>query len=119
MNVLDRAREDAKKITANTDESGSPYTLIAPDNTEYPVVGLVGDIGLLVVPETGEKVQSRSIASTAIIDDLNGAEPVRGWRARLTDKGKTLEVFVATCAPDRTLGIYNLTLSLNLGAADD
>jgi hypothetical protein len=46
--------------------------------------------------------------------------PGRGWKARLSDlEGNTINAFVAGCDADRTLGVYNLTIALDLEATDE
>jgi hypothetical protein len=123
MNVSELAEQDLAMTMESTDASGSPFTLIDPDNNEYPVVGTVGDISLLIEPESGEKIRSRSIACSCrmrTLGKLTGKKPARGWKARLTDlQGNSVDVYIAGCDPDGTMGVYNLTMSLDLEDEDD
>lgn len=119
-------REQAESDLAFTLEDpsvGSPFVLIDPSGAEYPVVGTVGDIGLLIAPESGERIRSRSIVCSCRIKTLNelGANiPCRGWRARIMDlQGNALNAYVEGNDPDRTLGIYNLIIGLDTEAQDE
>lgn len=119
-------REQAESDLAFTLEDpsvGSPFVFIDPSGTEYPVVGTVGDIGLLIAPESGERIRSRSIVCSCRIktlQDLGANVPGRGWRARITDsRGNTLDAYVEGNDPDRTLGIYNLVIGLDMEARDE
>lgn len=118
MNVRELAESDLGWIMENTGEAGSPFVLIDPDGIEYPVVGTVGDIGLSVSPETGERVRSRSIQCSCrmkTLKEFTARIPGRGWKARITDlEGNTVNAFVQGNDPDRTIGIYNLVIGLDL-----
>jgi hypothetical protein len=118
MNLREQAESDLGWILENTGEAGSPFVLINPDGAEYNVVGMVGDIGLSISPETGERIRSRSIVCSCRIKTLSAlgaGQPGRGWKARFTDlEGNTVNAFVQGNDPDRTLGIYNLVIGLDL-----
>jgi hypothetical protein len=117
MNVREMANEDLKFIMENTGEAGSAFVLIDPNGNEYNVVGVVGDIGLSISPETGERIRSRSIVCSCRIKTLSALTagmPGRGWKARISDlDGNTVNAFVQGNDPDRTLGIYNLVIGLD------
>jgi hypothetical protein len=123
VNVREQAESDLGWILENTGEAGSPFVLIDPDGAEYHVVGMVGDIGLSISPETGERIRSRSIACSCRIRTLfalGAATPGRGWKARITDlQGNLVNAFVQGNDPDRTLGIYNLVIGLDLEGANE
>jgi hypothetical protein len=123
VNLRELAEADLEHTLENPSASGSPFTLIDPDGGEYSVIGMVGDIGLLIEPERGEKIRSRSIACSCRIKTLAALTPLapcRGWRARLIDlRGNTVNAFVSGCDADRTIGIYNLSVSLDLEAIDE
>ena len=118
MGLRELAEADLEKIMEDPSASGSPFTLIDPAGGEYAVTGMVGDIGLLIEPESGEKIRSRSIECSCRIKTLaalTSLVPGRGWRARLADlRGNTVNAFVAGCDADRTIGVYNLSLALDL-----
>ena len=122
MNVREQAESDLGWIMENSGEAGSPFVLIDPTGTEHNVVGVVGDIGLSIETETGEKIRSRSIVCSCRIKTVaafGAGAPGRGWKARITDlQGNTVNAFVAGCDPDRTLGIYNLVIALDVEAVE-
>lgn len=118
MSLRDLAEGDLAFILEDTFCAGSPFTLIDPSGVAYPVAGLVGDIGLLIAPETGERIRSRSIVCSCRIKTLAARTehvPCRGWRIRFTDlSGGTIDGYVEGCNPDRTLGVYNLVIGLDV-----
>ncbi|MDR2509248.1 MAG: hypothetical protein LBC77_01235 [Spirochaetaceae bacterium] len=122
MGLREQAESDLA-LTLEDPSVGSPFVLIDPTGTEYTVVGTVGDIGLLIAPESGERIRSRSIVCSCRIKTLEGLGanvPGRGWRARITDlQGNTLGAYVEGNDPDRTLGIYNLVIGMDVEAQDE
>ena len=122
MGLREQAESDLA-FTLEDPSAGSPFALIDPGGTEYPVVGTVGDIGLRIAPESGERIRSRCIVCSCRIktlQDLGANVPGRGWRARITDlQGNTLDAYVEGNDPDRTLGIYNLVIGLDAEARDE
>ena len=116
----DLAAADMQEIN---DSEGIPYTLIN-DEGEYPVRGIIGDIGSLLDPVSGEAIQGRSIEATVttetLISHVAGKVPARGWRARVTGRdGKETTLFVKRNEYDRTIGLCRLTLGINLKDTDD
>jgi hypothetical protein len=123
MNVRELAEHDLTYTLENTNGSGSPLVLIAPDSTEFPVTGKTGDIGILFLPDTGEAVRSRSIVCTVRIGtlaELTELVPERGWRARVKDlRNREISLFVQGNDADRTLGVYRLRMGLDLGEGNE
>ena len=116
-NLRELSNRYLEKTLENDKRAGTPYTLIDPQNVEYPVVGTVGDISLLIDPVTGEQIQGRSITTTCLTKRLP-KPPARGWKARLPDlSGKIQELFVQGVAPDYTVGLYYFTMGLDLEEA--
>ena len=115
--TLDLATDDAKDII---ESEGTPVTIINDDG-EYTVKGIVGDIGSLLDPVTGEPVQGRSIEATVIAETTAaGKFPARGWKVKLTGRdGKELILYVKRNEHDRTIGLCRLTLGINLEDDDD
>jgi hypothetical protein len=113
-------REEAERDLALTleDESGAgeAWTLIDPDGNEFGVAGVTGDIGILYSAETGETLRNRSVRCACRASSLakqTALVPERGWRARVTGVGGVpMELFVAGCDTDRTLGVHHLTMAL-------
>jgi hypothetical protein len=118
MTVRELAEADLQYTLENLNGSGTPYMLIAPDGAEYSVIGAVGDIGIFYEPASGEAMRNRSIFCTCRIRTLAEQTPLmpeRGWKAIITDlQGKLINLFVNGNDPDRTLGIYRLTMGLDL-----
>ncbi|MDR2516418.1 MAG: hypothetical protein LBC88_03440 [Spirochaetaceae bacterium] len=119
MNLRELAEADLEKTLEAPSTSGSPFTLIDPAGGEYAVTGMAGDIGFLIEPERGEKIRGRSIECSCRIKTLaalTSLVPCRGWKARLIDlRGNAVNVFVSGCDADRTIGIYNLSIALDMG----
>jgi hypothetical protein len=116
--VCDLAAEDALDII---NAEGAPVTLIN-NYREYQLTGTYSDIGSLMNPITGEPVQGRAIEVTVpALETINKIGiPSRGWKARLTGiDGKELTLFIQRNEPDRTLGVYRLTLGLTLQDAEN
>lgn len=127
MNLASLAESDLK-ITLEDSETGGAelYTLYSPKGDAYPVSGIGGDIGFLL-DANGEPVQGRSIIRTCRISTVEKYEtqdsgklfPSKGWRAEIRDvNGKLWKTNVVRNEPDRALGVYRLTLSLDLEKAD-
>jgi hypothetical protein len=118
MNLRELAESDLAFTLEDVNGAGTPFTLISPDGGEFPVVGTVGDIGVLFAPETGEAIRTRSIAATCRIRTLaalTALMPERGWKAAVLDlQGNMQSLYVQGNDPDRTLGVYHLRMGLNL-----
>jgi hypothetical protein len=118
MNVRELAEADLRYTLENTNASGTPYTLIDLEGKEYNVTGTVGDIGILFEPIAGEMIRNRSIVCTCRIRTLSTQTqsiPERGWKAIVKDlHDKETYLFVSGNDPDRTLGIYRLSMELDL-----
>jgi hypothetical protein len=118
MTIRELAEADLKYTLENPNGSGTSFTLITPDGMEYSVIGTVGDIGIFYEPATGESTRNRSIVCTCRIRTLAEQTPLipeRGWKAVITDlQGKIINLFVNGNDPDRTLGLYRLTMGLDL-----
>ena len=118
MGVKEIAERDLAHILENPSACGSPFALIDPQGNEYPLVGDVGDASLLTESASGEAFRSRTIAAACRIktlSQLTPAVPARGWQARIN--GALL--YVQGVEPDRTLGIYNLTMGLDFEPETD
>jgi hypothetical protein len=118
LNLRELAEADLARTLEDTSSAGAPFTLIDTKGVEYPVTGTVGDIGIVISPVTGERVSSRSIVCACRIKTLSAQTPeipARGWKARLSDvNGNVIQAFVQGSSPDRTLGIYNLVIGLDV-----
>jgi hypothetical protein len=113
MNVQELAERDLAHILENLDASGTPFVLIDPPGNEYLLTGDVGDVSLLIESASGEAFRSRTITAVCRIKTLlekTPLAPARGWQARIKD----VSLYVQGVSPDRTLGLYNLTLGLDL-----
>ena len=121
-NVRDLAAADARAIIEAENGAGSPIILINK-KMEYPVMGTYSDIGSLVNPITGEAVQSRAIEAAIPMETimaLAGEAPTRKWKARITEAdGKPATLFVNRVEADRTVGLFRLTLGLQLSEKAD
>jgi hypothetical protein len=118
MNLRERAERDLIHTLEDPNGAGTPYTIIDPHGNHFSVVGAVGDISLLTDPTTGETIRSRTIVTTCGIKSLTAqtlAIPERGWKAIIDDT----DLFIAGNDPDRTLGIYNITMALDLEGGDE
>jgi hypothetical protein len=117
MNVRELAESDLRYTLENLNGSGVEFTLIDPAGTAYTITGAVGDIGILY-ESTGEAVRNRSIVCVCRMRSLSALTqetPERGWRAVVSDlQGRTVKLFVTGNDPDRTLGVYRLTMGLDL-----
>jgi hypothetical protein len=77
----------------------------------------VGDVSLLIESASGEAFRSRTITAVCRIKTLSAylldktlLAPARGWQARI----KGISLYVQGVDPDRTLGLYNITMGLDL-----
>jgi hypothetical protein len=115
MNVRELSQMYLEKTLENPDAAGSPYTLICPAGTRYPVVGTVSDTSILVDPITGESIINRTIITTCLIKRLP-VQPERGWRADIPDlwKGGVHHLYIQEVNPDNTIGLYYFTMGFNL-----
>jgi hypothetical protein len=118
MSVRELAESDLAETLEDADGAGSPFTLIDPTNTEYPLTGTFGDIGYLLDSETGLPVQGRTITATYRMKSLFEKTiypPGRGWRVKVNGLDGAEHIFhVVNYEPDRTIGIGRL----KLGAGD-
>jgi hypothetical protein len=118
MNIKELAERDLTHTLENQNASGSPFVLIDPLGNEYPLAGDVGDVSLLAESANGETFRSRTITAACRIKTLLQQTPLipaRGWQARVTDlNGNDISLYVQGVDPDRTLGLYNLTMGLDL-----
>jgi hypothetical protein len=113
MNIRELAERDLAHTLENQNASGSPFVLIDPFGNEYPLVGDVGDVSLLAESANGETFRSRTITAACRIKTLlqqTPLVPARGWQARINN----INLYVQGNDPDRTLGVYNLTMGLDL-----
>jgi hypothetical protein len=61
--------------------------------------------------------RSRTITAACRIKTLLEKTPLipeRGWQARIALNGNAVSLYVQGNDPDRTLGLYNLTMGLDL-----
>jgi hypothetical protein len=117
MNVQELAERDLALILENKNASGSPFVLIDPSGNEYPLTGDLGDVSLLTESAVGETFRSRTITAVCRIKTLSEKTPLvpeRGWQARIALNGNAVSLYVQGNDPDRTLGLYNLTMGLDL-----
>lgn len=118
MGIRETAQEDLKNILGNPEGPGTPFSVIAPDGTEYPVCGTYGDISLLIDPSTGTAIQGRTIAVAypmALLRDKTTALPVKGWKVKVSDLTGTERILFIVNPPDHdfTIGITRLMLGAN------
>jgi len=101
-----------EKTLENPRTAGTPFTIIDPQENRFDVTGTVEDISMLVDPITGEALQGRTITVTCLIKRLP-KQPRRGWRVELPSLGATNinKLYVQEVQPDRTIGLYYLSLS--------
>jgi hypothetical protein len=112
------ANTDLERTLEDPLGAGTPFRLIPPDGLEFDVIGSVGDVSLLIKPETGETVRSRSIECVYRLG-ATPTIPVRGWRAIITGlDGQALSLFVQGVDIDRTLGVCRLTMGVNMETLD-
>ena len=100
-----------EKTLENPKTAGTPYTIIDPQENRFDVTGTVGDISLLVDPITGEALQGRTITVTCLIKRLP-KQPRRGWQVELPSLNTTKlkKLYIQEVQPDRTIGLYYLSL---------
>jgi hypothetical protein len=118
VNLRALSEADLADTLEDVDFGGaSAYTLIDLKGTEYPVKGMMGDIGYLLDGE-GNPVQGRSIVGAFRISSLaalTSSIPGKGWKAIYTDmQGKTWTLYLVRYEPDRTLGVGRAVYSLDL-----
>jgi hypothetical protein len=118
-NVRALAEADLANTIEDPNGAGTPYTLI-DKGAEYPVVGTLDDIGLLIDPISGEAIQGRTVTATCRLTTilaLAGKAPSRAWKARITDLQGVHTLYVQRNEIDRTIGICRLTLGVKLKEA--
>jgi len=119
MGLREIAEADLVNIFGSPDGPGTPFTLIAPNNSEYMVNGTYGDISLLIDPASGAAVQGRTIIAVfpmALLRSQTDLVPEKKWRVKVKSlKGEELTLFVVQ-PPDHdlTIGLTRLTLGANL-----
>jgi hypothetical protein len=122
MNLRELAESDLAHTLEDEDGAGSAYVLIDKADGEYAVAGDYGDIGYLIDPSTGGAVQGRTITATCRMSTLasqSALAPERGWKVRIIGlDGKETTFFVQRVEPDRTIGLYRLTLGLRMKKAN-
>lgn len=120
MNIRSQAEQDLFFILEDTENGfARDFCLCDGKGGEYPLKGIVDDIGLLF-DENNVPVSARSITASFRLSSLVNADggyikPSRGWTARISDmSGKEWTLHVTDFKPDRSLGIGVLTLSLEV-----
>jgi hypothetical protein len=118
MGIREEAAADLSFILSDVDGPASSFVLIAPDGPEYPVAGIIGDIGFLLDQNTGVAIQGRTIEAsyaTRGLREQTEREPERGWRCKSWDlTGEEYTLFVTRYEPDRTVGVARIKLAVNL-----
>jgi hypothetical protein len=119
MGLRRLAESDLAETLEDASGAGSPFVLITPQNSEFELTGIFGDIGFLLDIETGLPVQGRTITAAYRIKSLAGKTsdvPGKGWRLKTQDLGgKEYTLFVVGYEPDRTIGIGRLKLAADYG----
>lgn len=121
MNLRALAEQDLKHTLESTSfGSAQNIVLCSPSGTEYELNAIVDDIGYLLDTD-GNPIAGRSISVSIRMASLmsdNGTyiEPGRGWTCRYVDLSeKDWNLYVVRFAPDRSVGIGVMYLSLELG----
>lgn len=119
MNLRELARRDAA-VTIEGSQAGNVLaTLTSLDGKEWPDVPMIlSDVGYSFDTE-GNKVVGRTCWATyvaeRVADEGKILYPRRGWRLSWVDlDGKTQEMFVSFCEPDRTVGWNRLFMVASL-----
>jgi outer membrane protease len=115
MNLLEQAEQDLA-FTLEDKDNGFGVALTFIDNEkEYAVIANVSDVGYFLDPQTGVGVAARQVEitvrkSTLILQTL-GDDPDTTWKAKFIDKNNEEWLMsIVEVRPDRTLGVYNITL---------
>jgi hypothetical protein len=114
MNILTLAESDLASTLEDVDNGfGVNISLIEDDNI-FPVVASVSDVGYFIDPQTGVGVCGRTCEITIRISSLLKLSldpPDENWICQYTDKsGDTWKSSIVQVRPDRTLGVYNISL---------
>lgn len=109
MDVRAQAESDLGAILG---EDGVEATLIAPDETEYPVHCLYFRVGVDIDPETGAVIPGNRSTVLIRIGELGeGVTPAEGWTVQITDvTGAAVTGRINYAALDRTHGAALLIL---------
>ena len=122
MSLRIEAEKDLEMILEDAEGGfGWPITVINPQGIMLEMIGISGDIGQAIDPDTGQIVSGRLAYCTLRISSLveGGFSLPEGitsssslpWRIRFDDIGGTEYTFkVFRSMPDRALGIVNLIL---------
>lgn len=117
MSLRERARADLERITTNTAHFGWPIVVKSPDGQERAVVGLSGDIGQTIDPNTGLHITGRRAYVSISMGQLEGMTPPRGflegppWLVRFDSvMGQPRTYRVLECLPDEAIGVFTCTL---------
>ena len=124
MNLRELARRDAA-VTSEGDQAGKVFaTLTAPDGKEWPDIPMIlSDIGYGFDSE-GNRIAGRTCWATYVAARVTDQErilyPRKGWKLDWKDlEGKTQQMFVSFCEPDRTVGWNRLFMVVSLKDAGD
>jgi hypothetical protein len=115
MNILDQAEKDLSfTIEDKNNGFGVELKFIDKDN-EMTVIASVNDTGYFIDPQTGVGVAGRradvSIRMSTILALSNNDPPDNTWNVEFTDKNNdTWKMSVIDVMPDRTLGLFYITL---------
>jgi hypothetical protein len=105
------------EIIEDPETSGSPFVIIDPKEKEYPVIGIFGDIGFLLDPNTGLPIQGRTITASyriRTLADMTQETPGKKWKVRAPDLyGTDCTLYVVRYEPDRTIGMARIKLAVN------
>lgn len=114
MSLRRQAADDLRLIVEDVAAFGWSIVVTNPAGEAFDVVGLSGDVGLTIDPETGVAVIGRrahvalTFASLASVGTPIGMASTVGkpWRVTFPDIGGTSREFkVVETAPDQTLGL--------------
>lgn len=124
MNLRELARRDAA-VTIEGNQAGKVFgTLSSPDGMEWPDIPmLLSDIGHSYDTE-GNRIAGRTCWATyvaaRVADEGKILYPRKGWQLSWEDlDGKTQQMFVSFCEPDRTVGWNRLFMVVSLKDAGD
>lgn len=111
MNLLKIAESDLSFTLEDSETGfGIDLTFIDQDLNEYKVTGKISDIGFFIDLQSGVGVSGRTCELTIRISSLT-EYPKKSWKCIYTDtNGNEWNCYVADVKPDRTLGIYLITL---------
>lgn len=121
MSVRELALRDGAVIFGK--RNATPFVLADGDGAEFPVSGIIDDIGLSTDAD-GVQVAGRtaeaSYRSASVSKGGRVATPSEGWTLSLADgRGLVRRYAVTYAAPDAMLGITRLRLSADLSAGGE